>query len=147
MAEKGTLQYKLTKITTKTVLAAVVAVVMFYLAKDKKLEAVVEKVLNNPLIDVDVASAKGMLIDVTGGPTMTLEEANKVVDLIGQKLPEDINIIWGAHIFPDLKNTIKTLVIITGVSSRQITGKSISEDKQLKERQEVEEELGITFLT
>jgi cell division protein FtsZ len=116
-------------------------------AKDKKLEAVVEKVLNNPLIDVDVASAKGMLIDVTGGPTMTLEEANKVVDLIGQKLPEDINIIWGAHIFPDLKNTIKTLVIITGVSSRQITGKSISEDKQLKERQEVEEELGITFLT
>ena len=40
MAEKGTLQYKLTKITTKTVLAAVVAVVMFYLAKDKSLGAV-----------------------------------------------------------------------------------------------------------
>ncbi len=116
-------------------------------AKDKKLEAVVEKVLNNPLIDVDVSSAKGMLIDVTGGPSMTLEEANKIVDLIGQKLPEDINIIWGAHIFPDLKNTIKVLVIITGVSSRQISGKSIAEDKQLKERQEVEEELGITFLT
>jgi protein-S-isoprenylcysteine O-methyltransferase Ste14 len=38
MAEKGTLQYKLTKITTKTVLAAVVAVVMFFLAKDKQLE-------------------------------------------------------------------------------------------------------------
>jgi protein-S-isoprenylcysteine O-methyltransferase Ste14 len=38
MAEKGSLQYKLTKITTKTVLAAVVAGIMFYLAKDKKLE-------------------------------------------------------------------------------------------------------------
>lgn len=38
MAEKGTLQYKLTKITTKTVLAAVVAGVMFALAKDKQLE-------------------------------------------------------------------------------------------------------------
>jgi protein-S-isoprenylcysteine O-methyltransferase Ste14 len=36
--EKGTFQYKLTKITKKTVLAAVVAVVMFYLAKDKQLE-------------------------------------------------------------------------------------------------------------
>jgi protein-S-isoprenylcysteine O-methyltransferase Ste14 len=33
MAEKGTLQYKLTKITTKTVLAAVVAIILFYLAK------------------------------------------------------------------------------------------------------------------
>ncbi len=40
MAEKGTLQYKLTKITGKTVLAAVVAVVMFFIAKDKELKAV-----------------------------------------------------------------------------------------------------------
>jgi protein-S-isoprenylcysteine O-methyltransferase Ste14 len=37
MAEKGTLQYKLTKITTKTVLTAVVAVVLFFLAKDEEL--------------------------------------------------------------------------------------------------------------
>ncbi|MDA8098848.1 MAG: isoprenylcysteine carboxylmethyltransferase family protein [Nitrospiraceae bacterium] len=40
MAVKDTLQYKLTKITTKTVLAAIVAVVMFFLAKDKPLVAV-----------------------------------------------------------------------------------------------------------
>ena len=39
MAQKGTLQYKLTKITSKTVLAAVVAVILFYLAKDKDLRA------------------------------------------------------------------------------------------------------------
>ena len=38
MAEKWTLQYKLTKITGKTVLAAIVCVIMFYLAKDKILE-------------------------------------------------------------------------------------------------------------
>ncbi|MCW1294801.1 MAG: cell division protein FtsZ [Candidatus Parvarchaeota archaeon] len=116
-------------------------------AKDKKLETVVEKVLNNPLIDVDVSTAKGMLIDVSGGPSLTLEEANKLVDLIGQKLPDDINIIWGAHIFPDLKNTVKVLAIITGVTSKQISGKSIAEDQQLKEKQEVEDELGITFLS
>jgi cell division protein FtsZ len=116
-------------------------------AKDKKLETVVEKVLNNPLIDVDVSTAKGMLIDVSGGPSLTLEEANKLVDLIGQKLPEDINIIWGAHIFPDLKNTVKVLAIITGVTSKQISGKSIAEDQQLKEKREVEDELGITFLS
>ncbi len=116
-------------------------------AKDKKRETVVEKVLNNPLIDVDVSTAKGMLIDVSGGPSLTLEEANKLVDLIGQKLPDDINIIWGAHIFPDLKNTVKVLAIITGVTSKQISGKSIAEDQQLKEKQEVEDELGITFLS
>jgi protein-S-isoprenylcysteine O-methyltransferase Ste14 len=37
MAEKGSLQYKLTKITGKTVLTAIIAGVMFYLAKDKDL--------------------------------------------------------------------------------------------------------------
>jgi protein-S-isoprenylcysteine O-methyltransferase Ste14 len=37
MAEKGSLQYKLTKITTKTVLAAIVAVILFSLAKDNEL--------------------------------------------------------------------------------------------------------------
>ncbi len=116
-------------------------------AKDKKLETVVEKVLNNPLIDVDVSTAKGMLIDVSGGPSLTLEEANRVVDLIGQKLPEDIMLIWGAHIFPDLKNTVKVMSIITGVTSKQISGKSIAEEQVAKEKQEVEEELGITFLS
>jgi cell division protein FtsZ len=115
-------------------------------AKDKKLENVVDKILNNPLIDVDVSTAGGMLIDVSGGPSLTLEEANKVVDLINSKLPQDINIILGAHIFSDLKNTIKVLAIITGVTSRQISGKSVAEEKELKDREEVEEELGITFL-
>ncbi len=78
---------------------------------------------------------------------MTLEEANKVVELVNNKLPDEINVIWGAHIFPDLKNTIKVLAIITGVSSKQISGKSIYEEKELKERKEVEEELGIKFLS
>jgi cell division protein FtsZ len=87
-----------------------------------------------------------MLIDVAGGPSLTLEEANKVVDLINQKLPEDINIIWGAHIFPDLKNTVRVLAIITGVTSKQISGKSLAEEKEEKERKEVEEELGIRFI-
>ena len=40
MAEKGTLQYKLTKITGKTVLAAIVCGIMFYLAKDRGLQPV-----------------------------------------------------------------------------------------------------------
>ncbi len=116
-------------------------------ARDKKLETVAEKVLNNPLIDVDVSTAKGMLIDVSGGSSMTLEEVNKVVELIAEKLPEDINLIFGAHIFPDLKNTVRAMAIITGVSSKQISGRSIVQEKELKERQEVEEELGITFLS
>ena len=115
-------------------------------AKDKKIETIVEKVLNNPLIDVDLSTAKGMLIDVSGGSSLTLEEASSIVDMVSRRLPENITVIWGAHIFPDLKNTIRVMAIITGVTSKQILGKSISEEKELKDKQEVEEELGIKFL-
>ncbi len=115
-------------------------------AKDKRLEAIVDKLLNNPLIDVDVSSAKGMLIDVSGGPSLTLEEANRAVELINSKLPEDINTIWGVHIFSDLKTTVKVMAIITGVTSKQITGRSVKEEKDEKQKKEVEDELGIRFL-
>lgn len=115
-------------------------------AKDKKLETVVDKILNNPLIDVDISTAKGMLIDVSGGTSLTLDEANAIVEMIEKHLPDGIRIIWGAHIFPDLKSTVRVMAIITGVSSKQITGRSITEEKDLKEKEQVEEELGIKFL-
>jgi len=82
----------------------------------------VEKAVNNPLLDVDISGANGALINVAGGPDMTLDEARRVVETVSVKLDEDARLIWGAQISEELEGTIRTLIIVTGVKSSQIIG-------------------------
>ncbi|VVB74321.1 Cell division protein FtsZ 1 [Candidatus Tiddalikarchaeum anstoanum] len=104
----------------------------------------VEKAIENPLLDVDITGAKGAIVDVLGGPDMTLEEAKTVVQTVSERLAPDAKIIWGASISNDLNNTIKTLLVVTGVESPQIFGK----EKTVREakKKEIENELGIEFI-
>lgn len=104
----------------------------------------VEKAINNPLLDVDISGANGALINICGGPDMTLEEARKIVETISDKLDPEAKVIWGAQISEDLENTIRTLLIVTGVRSTQIFGpeRKVSD----KKRREMETELGIDFI-
>jgi len=112
-------------------------------SENRAVEAV-EKALNNPLLDVEIEGASGALINVSGGRDMTLDEARKVVETVSEKLDPEARIIWGAQIYEDLEKTIRVMLIVTGVSSKQIFGSSkrMSDDK----RKNIENELGIDFL-
>src|SRR3989344_316494 len=103
----------------------------------------VEKAISNPLLDVDVTGATGALINVSGGSDMTLSEARRVVEAVSERLDEDARIIWGAQISNDLENTLRVMLIVTGVTSPQILGKRNAPEKK---RKEIEEELGIEFV-
>lgn len=112
-------------------------------SENRAIEAV-EKAINNPLLDVDITGAKGALINVSGGPDMTLDEAKAVVEAVSSRLDENAQVIWGAHVTDDMANTIRTLLIVTGVKSPQIFGpKRKIIDKRKKE---IENELGIDFI-
>ena len=104
----------------------------------------VEKAITNPLLDVDISGANGALINVMGGTDMSLEEARKVVETVSEKIDPDARLIWGAQILEDLQNTLRVMLIVTGVKSSQIFGPSrkISE----KRRKDIENELGIEFV-
>lgn len=112
-------------------------------SENRAVEAV-EKAINNPLLDVDIAGASGALIVVAGGPSMSLDEAKQVIQVVSKRLADDAKINWGAQISNDLHDTIRTLLIVTGVSSPQIFGK----EKTLKhqKQKEIEGELGIKFV-
>jgi cell division protein FtsZ len=101
----------------------------------------VEKALANPLLDVDIDGAKGALINVIGGPDMTLEEARSVVEKVSERLDEDAQVIWGARVDESNEGTMELMVVVTGVSSNQITQPDPDSD-----RKDVEEELGIEFV-
>jgi cell division protein FtsZ len=111
---------------------------------DNRAVEAVEKAINNPMLDVDVQGANGALINVAGGPNMTLEEARKVVEAVSEKLDDDARIIWGAQISEDLGNIIRTMLIVTGVKSNQIFGST--DTTSSREKKEIENELGIDFL-
>ncbi len=109
--------------------------------ENRAMEAV-EKAINNPLLDVDIAGASGALINVCGGQDMTLEEARRVVETISKKLDEEARIIWGAQISEDLGTSLKVLLIVTGVKSPQIFGKKGNNPKGSKQ---IAQDLGIEF--
>jgi cell division protein FtsZ len=110
--------------------------------EDRAREAV-EKAVNNPLLDVDISGANGALINVAGGSDMKLDEAKTVVEAISERLAEDARIIWGAQISEDLEGTIRVMLIVTGVQSSQITGRT---SDRFKGKTELESDLGIEFV-
>jgi cell division protein FtsZ len=110
-------------------------------SENRALEAV-EKAIQNPLLDVDINGATGALINVAGGTDMTLNEAKKVVETVSTRLAEDARLIWGAQISEDLEGTVRVMLIVTGVKSTQIKGRSTA----VTEKRSIEEELGIKFI-
>jgi len=104
----------------------------------------VEKALENPLIDVDINDATGALINISGGESLTLDEARKVVETVAGRLDATAKIIWGAQIYKDLEKTVRTMVIITGVSSEQIFGEESSYFERKSDA--FQDELGIDFM-
>ncbi|HIH23463.1 TPA: cell division protein FtsZ [Candidatus Woesearchaeota archaeon] len=113
--------------------------------ENRAVEAV-QKAISNPLLDVDISGASGALINVAGGPDMTLEEARRVVESISVKLDEDARIIWGAQISEDLTGTIRAMLIVTGVKSKQIVGRAKTDVGESEGTKKIEDELGIDFI-
>ena len=113
---------------------------------EKRAVEAVERALNNPLLDVEINNAQGALINIIGGPDLSLEESKLVIEEIGKHLGENARMIWGAQISPDMEKTIRVMVIITGVKSPQITGYVENMSKEERMKGELSSELGIRFV-
>jgi len=81
------------------------------------------KALRSPLLDVDISGATSALVNVVGGSRMTISDAETVVEEVYERINPEARIIWGAQIDPSLDNGIRTMLVVTGVSSPQILGK------------------------
>ena len=74
-----------------------------------------EMAISSPLLeDVSIDGATGILINITGGPDLTLHEVNEASSLIQQAAHEDANIIFGSVIDPNLTDEVRITVIATG---------------------------------
>jgi cell division protein FtsZ len=73
------------------------------------------KAISSPLLeDASVKGARGVIINVTGGPDFSLMEVNEASTIIQEAAHEDANIIFGAVVDPRMEGRIKITVIATG---------------------------------
>src|SRR5712671_1624839 len=74
-----------------------------------------QRAISSPLLeDISIKGARGLLINVTGGPDMSLYEVNEAASLIQEEAHEDANIIFGAVIDDKISDEIRVTVIATG---------------------------------
>ncbi len=87
-----------------------------------KSDDVVRAALNHPLLDVDYRGATGSLVHITGGPDLSLKEAEEIAASLTYELSSSANVIWGARISPEYEGKVRVMAIMTGVQSAQILG-------------------------
>jgi cell division protein FtsZ len=115
-----------------------VAVMLVGETQDKnKTEEVVKDAMNHPLLDVDYRGAGGGLVHITGGPDLTLKEAEGIAQNITDRLEASANVIWGARIQEAYKGKVRVMAIMTGVQSAQVLGPTTQKQAN-KSRQAIE---------
>src|SRR5258707_71897 len=86
--------------------------------QDRAIEAA-RRAISSPLLEgASVNGARGVIINVTGGPDLSLVEVSEASCIVQEAADEDANIIFGAVIDPALKGKVKITVIATGFGAQ-----------------------------
>jgi cell division protein FtsZ len=97
---------------------------------ENKAQDSIRSALRSPLLDVEFDGANSALVNVVGGPDMSIEEAEGVVEEIYDRIDPDARIIWGASVNNEFEGKMETMIVVTGVESPQIYGQSEAEREQ-----------------
>jgi cell division protein FtsZ len=73
-----------------------------------------QSAIANPLLDSTIEGATAILLNITGGPDLTLYEVNEAASEIAAVAGPDCNFIFGTAVHPRLKDEIRVTVIATG---------------------------------
>lgn len=88
-----------------------------------RVEEAVSQAISTPLLDVtNISSAFGVLIHITGGEDMTLDEVSMAGEQIMEKISDTKRIIWGAKVDTSLVETVRVMAVLTGVQSPFLEG-------------------------
>ena len=88
---------------------------------ENRAEAAAQQAINSPLLDITIDGAKGVLFNVIGGPDMTMHEIDAAAAVITEAADQDVNVIFGATLNPDLEGEIIVTVVATGFSHSYVS--------------------------
>lgn len=88
---------------------------------ENRAQEAAQAAISSPLLeDMDIHGAKGLLINITSGPSITMDEIHEASTLIQSAAHEDANIIWGVVIDEDMEDRISITVVATGFANKPI---------------------------
>jgi cell division protein FtsZ len=99
--------------------------------------AAAEQAITSNLLDVTIDGAHGILFNVTGGPDMALHEVNEAAMLIRSAAHPDCNVIFGAVIDENMKDTVRITVIATGFEHTGGATRRVNRPSQMRDREGV----------
>lgn len=97
--------------------------------ENKAIEAA-NKAITSPLLEASFKGAKNVIVNITGGNTMTLYDANDAVDIIRQAAGGEVNIIFGVALNEHIDDGMIVTVIATGFDNAQFKPKDQNGDKK-----------------
>lgn len=85
---------------------------------EERVEQAVKNALDGQLLDInDITKAYGVLVHVSGGEDLTLEEVYRSGKLVTRTISPESKIVWGARVNPELQGSAHVFVCLTGVES------------------------------
>jgi len=96
--------------------------------KNNRAIVALENAIKSPLLDVDLSTAKKALVNVIGGESLTLREAESIFQEVSGRINSDALIKWGARIDNNMeKEKLRVMVVISGVEFQEYSDQSIDD--------------------
>ena len=85
---------------------------------ENRIEEATKKAISSPLLEVSIDGAEQVLLNITGGPDLSLFEAQTASEIVTDAASSDVNIIFGTSINENLEDEVVVTVIATGIDNR-----------------------------
>ena len=93
---------------------------------DNRAQEAAQEAISSPLLDsVSIAGAKGVLINITGGMDLAIDEVTQISTIIQEEAGDDAEIIFGAVHDPDLEGQVRVTVIATGFETEDTLAEKV----------------------
>ncbi|MDO2948244.1 cell division protein FtsZ [Aeromonas simiae] len=102
---------------------------------DDRAEEAAEKAISSPLLeDVDLAGARGILVNITAGLDMTIEEFETVGNAVKAFASENATVVVGTVIDPEMQDELRVTVVATGIGAERKPDITLVKNSQVQER-------------
>lgn len=85
---------------------------------ENRTEEATKKAISSPLLETSIDGAEQVLLNITGGPDLSLFEAQAASQIVTEAANDDVNIIFGTSIDEELKDGVRVTVIATGIDKK-----------------------------